>query len=99
MQGSGEQQVGQPDPPAVHHPRVWVHLAVSNAHIHPAQKQQPWYASCKHPMPLKKQIRMPFNRDYTLYNELHTLSRLHNINFPHDNLFVVYLGVYTTDRD
>lgn len=30
------QDVRQPDPPAVHHPRVRVHLAVRRAHVHVA---------------------------------------------------------------
>lgn len=34
MQHNGQEQVGEPNPPAVHHPRVGVHLAVSYAHIH-----------------------------------------------------------------
>lgn len=34
VQHDGQQQVGEPYPSAVHHPRVGVHLAVSYAHIH-----------------------------------------------------------------
>ena len=34
VQHYGQQQVAQPDAPAVHHPRVGVDLAVSYAHVH-----------------------------------------------------------------
>lgn len=34
VQHDGQQQVGEPNSSAVHHPRVGVHLAVSYAHIH-----------------------------------------------------------------
>lgn len=34
VQHGDQQQVGQPDPSAVHDPRVGVYLTVSHAHIH-----------------------------------------------------------------
>lgn len=34
VQHDSEQQIGEPYPSAVHHPRVGVYLAVSDAHIH-----------------------------------------------------------------
>lgn len=34
VQHDGQEEVGEPDSSAVHHPRVGVHLAVSYAHIH-----------------------------------------------------------------
>ncbi len=42
---------------------------------------------------------MPFNRDHTLYNYTFVITIIgYNINLCDDNLFVVYLGVYTTDQ-
>ena len=40
MQHDSQEQVGEPDPPAVHHPRVGVHLAVSYTHIHPENTER-----------------------------------------------------------
>lgn len=34
MQQADAQEVGEPDAPAVHYPRVGVHLAVCRAHVH-----------------------------------------------------------------
>lgn len=34
VQHNGQQQIGEPDPSAVHHPSVGVHLTVSYANIH-----------------------------------------------------------------
>lgn len=40
VQRDRQQQVGEPDPTAVHHPGVWVDLAVSHAHVHPGVEGQ-----------------------------------------------------------
>lgn len=39
VQHNGQEQIGEPNPSAVHHPRVGVHLAVSYAHIHPESRE------------------------------------------------------------
>lgn len=40
VQHNSQQQVGEPYSSAVHHPRVGVHLTVSDAHIHLEQKER-----------------------------------------------------------
>lgn len=41
VQHGDQQQVSQPDPTAVHHPCIGIHLAVSHAHIHPVSASAP----------------------------------------------------------
>ncbi len=61
-------QVGQPDPPGCSSPACLGSPRCEHAHIHPARKQQAWYASLKHQSHYNTNQRMPFNRDHTLYN-------------------------------
>lgn len=39
VQDNSQEEVGEPYSPAVHHPGVGVHLAVSHAHIHAEQRE------------------------------------------------------------
>lgn len=47
MQQADTQDVGEPDPPAVHHPCVGVHLTVSRAHVHDGGATSASAASCR----------------------------------------------------
>lgn len=40
MQDHSQEEVGEPYSPAVHHPGVGVHLAVSHAHVHAGQTER-----------------------------------------------------------
>lgn len=41
VQHNGQEQIGEPNPSAVHHPCVRVNLAVSYTHIHPESRERP----------------------------------------------------------